>query len=82
MEVPPISDTPPAGASPTTGLFEDYEQRRCAICGAKYPCFGFGPPLTRPGITLWACGDHREELDRHLHSEALPALQEPRTTLF
>jgi hypothetical protein len=37
---------------------DDYEARRCAICGAKYPAFGFGSPLTRPGVVLRACGAH------------------------
>jgi hypothetical protein len=57
-------------------VLDDYEARRCAICGAKYPAFGFGSPLTRPGVMLWACGAHRTELDnrlsaRHPHADAL-----------
>lgn len=44
----------------------DYERRRCAIFGARYPAFGFGPPLTRPGAELWACGPDRHELAARL----------------
>ena len=47
-------------------VLDEYEARRCAICGAKYPAFGFGSPLTRPGVVLWACGAHRAELDYRL----------------
>ena len=47
-------------------VLDDYEAHRCAICGAKYPPFGFGSPLTRPGGVLWACGAHRAELDHRL----------------
>lgn len=74
-------ESPPAPAAPAPGSIEEYERRRCAICGSKYPGFGFGPPLTRPGTMLWACLQHRMELDRQLHPETPPALQEPRTTL-
>jgi len=49
-------------ARPVPGTIADYERRRCAICGACYPAFGFGPPLTRPGAELWACGPDRHEL--------------------
>ena len=45
---------------------QEHDARRCLICGAKFPPFGFGPPLTRPGITFWACGAHRVEIDRQL----------------
>ena len=57
-------------------VLDEYEARRCAICGAKYPAFGFGSPLTRPGVVLWACSAHRVELDHRLsgrstHADAL-----------
>jgi hypothetical protein len=64
------------------GSVEEYEQRRCVVCGAKYLAFGFGPPLTHPGIMLWACGDHRKDLDRQLRPENPPALEIPKATLF
>jgi hypothetical protein len=76
----PLPDSPPRG--PTPGSIEDYESRRCAVCGVKYPCFGFGPPLTKPGLTLWACRDHREELDQRLRPEATEPLGPSQTTLF
>jgi hypothetical protein len=37
---PETNSTP--RANPAVG---EYEARRCAICGAKYPSFGFGSPL-------------------------------------
>ena len=52
-------------------VLDEYKARRCAICGAKYPPFGFGSPLTRPWVVLWACGAHRAELD-HLLSARHP----------
>jgi hypothetical protein len=64
------------------GSVEEYESRRCAVCGVRYPCFGFGPPLTKPGITLWACRDHRHELFQRLQPDAPEPLQLPQTTLF
>ena len=44
----------------------EYDARRCHVCRCKHPPFGFGPPLTRPGLTLWACHDHRAEMHRKL----------------
>ena len=64
-------------AAPTANpVLDEYEARRCAVCGAKYPPFGFGSPITRPGVVLWACGAHRAELDhrlsaRHPNADAL-----------
>jgi hypothetical protein len=57
------ADSPPETAPPVPGTLAEYERRRCAICGARYPGFGFGPPLTRPGAEVWACGAHRRELE-------------------
>jgi hypothetical protein len=82
MNSRPKSDRPPTHAGPMPGSIEEYELRRCAICGSKYPGFGFGPPLTRPGPMLWACLEHRMELARQLRPETPPALQELRKTLF
>jgi hypothetical protein len=42
----------------------EYEARRCAICKANYPVFGFGPPLTRPGCSVWACARHRHGVEK------------------
>ena len=66
----PTCDEPPA-----PGSRAEYETRRCAICGAKYPCFGFGPPMTRPGVTIWACGRDRGEVEKRLrtHSATPPS---------
>jgi hypothetical protein len=38
------ADNPPETARPILGTVAEYEQRGCAICGARYPGFGFGPP--------------------------------------
>jgi hypothetical protein len=75
-----LSAIGPSGTVPVIpGTIAEYEQRRCAICGARYPGFGFGPPLTRPGIVLWACGPHREKLDKQIRPETLPTVAEPPT---
>jgi hypothetical protein len=58
--------SPPETAPPVPGTVAEYERRRCAICGARYPGFGFGPPMTRRGTILWACGPHRHELEARL----------------
>lgn len=34
--------------------------RVCHVC-VGVACFGFGPPLT--GRTVWACGQHRTDVD-------------------
>ena len=39
-----------------------YNTRFCDVCQRKYPPFGFGPPLTRPGQTIWACQPHQEDV--------------------
>jgi hypothetical protein len=74
--IPELSETPDRPASASSPL-EEYEARRCAICGARYPCFGFGPPLTRTGGDLWACGAHRAELDQRL-SGTFQRVDDPR----
>ena len=38
---------------------QDFEARRCHICGCRFPAFGFGPSLTRKDQTVWACFAHR-----------------------
>ena len=43
----------------------EYEARRCAVCGGRYPPFGFGP-LASKGTTLWACAAHQQDVHRHL----------------
>ena len=68
----------PPAVEMTAGMME-YEARRCFVCGCRYPCFGFGPPLRSKG-TIWACGTHRAEVDRQLrnagsYSRATPAGQ-------
>jgi hypothetical protein len=47
----------------TNSVVEEYDARRCQICGVADAPFGFGPPLTRPGATLWACSVHRVDVD-------------------
>jgi len=56
---------PPGVAGPSDAMLE-YDARRCHVCHARYPSFGFGPPLTRPGRVLWACSAHRAAVDSML----------------
>jgi len=66
--------SPPEAINPPSKAMREYEARRCRICGARYPAFGFGAPLTRTAQTVWACGAHRAELDRMLRQgTAIPA---------
>ena len=48
-----------------------YEARRCAICNARYPAFGFVPPAIARG-EVWACSAHRHEIERRLHARQSP----------
>ncbi len=57
---------------------QEHDARRCHICGAKFPPFGFGPPLTRPGIILWTCSAHRVEIERRLTGAHRSAMCEDR----
>ena len=45
---------------------QDFEARRCHVCGCRFPAFGFGPPLTRKDQTVWACLAHRTEVQHTL----------------
>jgi len=47
-----------------SAAMRDYDSRRCLICQQPRPPFGFGPPLTRQSV--WACSEHRAEVDRRL----------------
>jgi Competence protein CoiA-like family len=38
--------------------------RSCVVCGSLRAWFGFGPPLTRTEV--WACREHRQDVDDHL----------------
>jgi len=42
----------------------EHNSRRCMVCQRPCPPFGFGPPLTRRSV--WACSEHRAEVDRQL----------------
>ena len=62
------------------GSVQEYNARRCHICGVKFPLFGFGPKLTRTGTTLWACSAHRFEVERQLtgaHRSAMCKDEQP-----
>lgn len=45
-----------------------YDDHIC-VCGAPAH-FGFGPPLTRGGVIVWACFEHRVDVDRMLVQQA------------
>jgi hypothetical protein len=66
------ANLPACDAPPAPGSLAEYESRRCAVCGAKYPCFGFGPPMNRPGVTLWTCPAHRQELENRIVCSSRP----------
>ncbi len=60
---------------------EEYDARRCRICGRRFPSFGFGPPLRQAERTLWACMEHRHDVERIVRGPAdgpPPADREPR----
>ncbi len=51
---------------PPSKAMREYETRRCHVRQGRYPPFGFGPPLTRPGQSICACVTHRADIDRML----------------
>ena len=64
---PDLAPPPPgreAAAAPEPGSLAEYEARRCAVCGGRYPAFGFGRPLTADGGVAWACDTHRHEVEQ------------------
>lgn len=66
----------PACEAPSPDSVAEYESRRCAVCGAKYPSFGFGPPMTRPGIVIWACFVHWKDVESQLAQWTKPGESE------
>jgi hypothetical protein len=74
-------DLQPSGslipAAPRNPALDEYESRRCAICGGKYPSFGYGPPLTSRGAMLWACSAHRKDVDKRLSTRNIEGPAEP-----
>jgi len=65
-------DAQPFDPTGPSDAMQEYEARRCHACQARHPAFGFGPPLTRPGMVLWACGAHRAEVDGLLTGSPRP----------
>ena len=45
---------------------QDFEARRCHVCGCRFLAFGFGPPMTGKDQTVWACLAHRIEVQHTL----------------
>jgi len=73
-------DAQPFDPTGLSDAMQEYEARRCHACPARHPAFGFGPPLTRPGVVLWACVAHRAEVDGLLTGSPRPkaaAQQQP-----
>ena len=56
---------PPQDREPPEGV-QDFEARRCQVCGCRFTAFGFGPPMTRKDQALWACLVHQAEVKRLL----------------
>ena len=54
----------PVAAAAMRGGVAEYDARRCAVCGVRYPSFGFGTPLTVNGGAVWSCGLHRQEVEQ------------------
>ena len=54
-------------AAPEPGSLAEHDARRCAVCGGRYPSFGFGCPLTADGGVVWACDTHRHEVERKVN---------------
>jgi hypothetical protein len=76
-------DRPAAERAAVPGTIAEYELRRCVVCDGRYPPFGFGPPLTRPGAEIWACGQHRSLIEaRFAKPEAYAEPAARQNTLF
>jgi len=67
------SDSSNVGAQVVTPDRRD--EKSCAVCGRPDSPFGFGPPLTR--VFIWACLEHREQVDRRLMSAQYEAPDQP-----
>ena len=50
-----------AAQAATEAYAAEASTRRCAVCGGRGACFGYGPPLV-PRLA-WACLEHRDQLD-------------------
>jgi hypothetical protein len=60
-----------------------YESRRCHVCHSPHAPFGFGPPMTKPGIMLWACKEHRTAVELQLlPPQSAPINEKNQLTLF
>lgn len=64
----PSWDPSPGRATSQSKMLQEYEARHYHICQAKYPPFGFGPPLTRSKQEIWACLTDREAVKGMLTS--------------
>ena len=73
----PMDQQHPGQPSQRNALLDEYDARRCAICGARFPPFGFDPPLTKRDVVLWACAAHRADLDRRLTERRIAPTEEP-----
>ena len=52
----------------------EFNARCCVVCNGPNAFFGFAPPLTSNGATVWACGAHRVEVDRQLTAAQMEKL--------
>lgn len=63
-------------AKPLNPAVTAYNVRRCHVCRGRNAMFGFGTP---PDAILWACPQHRAEVDAIWTTSRIRPRQEPVT---
>jgi hypothetical protein len=72
----------PEQTEPRSAAMIEYDARRCHVCHANRPPFGFGPPLTAAGRQVWACVEHRETVNLMLTEVRRPTDEHQQSTLL
>jgi hypothetical protein len=68
----PAASAMPSHLPPPFGSAAEIASRRCFLCGVANPCHSWGPPLVPPGRMIWACADHRAEVEGPLTAGRWP----------
>lgn len=80
LTMPPVPEKRqslrPKPPQATTSSVEEYDSRRCEICGPPYPVFGIGPPATQPGVVIWAYPLHRGDVEASLTAQKVQPVAE------